>query len=1050
MARAHRSRKPDDPTLYGIHRMTSGAPGDGILAWRVQLSRRRQHYLKTFVDALYGGADGALAAAKVWRDEALAMAELPYTKREYAQQLRASNTSGYPGVRRVENMTEPRRGPYWMAWVNLPNGLTKRKVFTVKAWGEEQAKTLAIAAREKLLDYLEGDMTPPEALAYEAASVARAPLAAADADTLASTPMVTPIAIKVPATRPGNSPPAGIIQLEKRGGNSTSLDSLSRPFTPSTSFLKGASMARTLTALTPLGDALMFSSLRGREEMSRLFEFQLELLAETNSIDPAAVLGKSMGVKIDLIGGATRYLDGHCMRFGYAGRHGRYHRYSATVRPALWYATRGSDMKIFQGKNVPDIIKEVLGKYPVLIEDKLTASYRVWDYCVQYRETDFNFVCRLMEHEGVYTYFKHSEGTHTLVLCDGIGAHAPFPGYASVPFYGPDAAHSDDEKDHFDQWLSSQAVDPGIYVTDEYDFKKPKADLSLNEPKVREHSNASYEIFDFPGGYTELGDGRRYTRVRMEELQHLHKSVNGAGHVRGAAPGYLLSLTNHKRGDQNQQYLVTAVDYALSDNQYEADGSGSYDVRVGMTATPSSEPYRPKRLTPKPHTTGPESAKVVGPKGEEIYTDKYGRVKVQFHWDRYGKEDENSSCWIRVSNGWAGSGFGSVYIPRIDQEVLVDFIGGDPDRPIVTSRLYNEDNMPAWELPKHKTQSGTQTRWSKGGGGKHMLRFEDQKGIEHIELSTDHGNTHLHMGYLMNQGTEAKRSYGFEMRTNEWGSIRADKGLLLTTYTQEFAKKISHDSPDGHEQMGAALAASSSVMQEAKQGMDAAKGAVTAMSDGRGEMLSGLVAAVGGAAATGGGGGAKEFAVPSNPDPGMPDSQRMLGLSQKIDKPIVSIVSPEGQTMISPQPIVINSGQSVSVHATTSLTLNSNQQVTTSAGTGMLTTVNSGGQLNNVTGGDIVSMAHAGAMNLVSKADMSLTSFDGNANVYGQKNVVINAVTENVFIHAKTNIKLICGASMIEMKADGTIIMAGKQGAISFEKVLQIFGMPVDINSDKG
>ncbi len=1026
MARPHRSRKPDDPALYGIHRMTSGEPGDGMQAWRVQLSRRNQKYLETFADALYGGPDGALAAAKLWRDEALANAAAPYTKREYAQHLRASNTSGYPGVRRVDNPTEPKRGPYWMAWVNLPDGSTKRKVFTIKAWGEAQAKSRAIAAREVLLDYLQGDMTPPEALAYQAAREVVPNEQAADV------PTVTTSTAKSPSPAPANAQPAGIISTK-----------FSDPSTPQD---KGAPMARTLTALTPLGDALKFSSLRGREEMSRLYEFQMELLAETNSIDPAALLGKSMGVEIDLIGGAKRYLDGHCMRFGYAGRQGRYHRYNATVRPALWYATRGSDMKIFQHKKVPDIIKEVLGKYPVLIEDKLTASYRQWDYCVQYRETDFNFISRLMEHEGVYTYFKHSAGSHTLVLCDGIGAHAPFPGYASVPFYGPDAAHSDEEKDHFDQWLASQAVDPGIYVTDEYDFKKPKADLSLNEPKVREHSNASYEIFEFPGGYTELGDGRHYTRVRMEELQHLHKSVNGAGHVRGAAPGYLLSLTNHKRGDQNQQYLVTAVDYALSDNQYEADGSGSYDVRISMTATPSSEPYRPKRLTPKPHTTGPESAKVVGPKGEEIYTDKYGRVKVQFHWDRYGKEDENSSCWIRVSNGWAGSGFGSVYIPRIDQEVLVDFIGGDPDRPIVTSRLYNEDNMPAWELPKHKTQSGTQTRWSKGGGGKHMLRFEDQKGIEHIELSTDHGNTHLHMGYLMNQGTEAKRSYGFEMRTNEWGSIRADKGLLLTTYTQEFTKKISHDSPDGHEQMGAALAASSSVMQEAKQGMDVAKDVVTALSDARGQKLAGLVAAVGGAAAAGGGGGAKEFAVPTNPDPGMPDSQRMLGLSQKIDKPIVSIVSPEGQTMISPQPIVVNSGQSVSVHATTSLTLNSNQQVTTSAGTGMLTTVNSGGQLNTVLGGDIVSMANAGAMNLLSKDDMSLTSMSGNANIYAQKNVVINAGTENVFIEAKTNIKLICGASMIEMKADGTIIIKGVKGFLDFEGDLQQNGQKILLN----
>jgi type VI secretion system secreted protein VgrG len=209
-------------------------------------------------------------------------------------------------------------------------------------------------------------------------------------------------------------------------------------------------MPRTLTALTPLGDALKFSALTGREEMSRLFEFQIELLAETNSIASNAVLGKSMGVEIELIGGAKRYLDGQCMRFGYAGRHGRYHRYRATVRPALWYATRGSDMKIFQKMTMPEIVKAVLGKYPIAVEDKLTASYRSYDYCVQYRETDFNFVSRLLEHEGAYFYFKHSAGTHSLVLADAISAHAPFPGYASIPYYAPDATYADNEKDHFD------------------------------------------------------------------------------------------------------------------------------------------------------------------------------------------------------------------------------------------------------------------------------------------------------------------------------------------------------------------------------------------------------------------------------------------------------------------------------------------------------------------------------------------------------------------------------------------------------------------------
>jgi type VI secretion system secreted protein VgrG len=506
-------------------------------------------------------------------------------------------------------------------------------------------------------------------------------------------------------------------------------------------------MTRSINAITPLGDKLKFSSMSGREEISRLYEFQVELLSESHTISPPALLGKSMSIEIMTHQGGTRYLDGHCTRFAYLGNHGRYYKYQATLRPTLWYATRGADMKIFQKKSVPEIIAEVLGKYPVTIKNKLIETYREWDYCVQYRESDFNFVCRLMEHEGIAFFFEHDEGSHALVLSDSIAAHKPFAGYASIPYYPPDATYSDNEKDHFFQWNIAQSVDPGVFVTTEYDFKKPNADLGLIQANPRGHDNNSYEIYDFPGGYTELADGEHYSKVRMQALQHQQELVTGGGHVRGIAPGYLFTLTNQKRSDQNRKYLITACDYAMRDNQYEADGSGSYDFQAQMMAIPASEHYRPKRLTPKPHTTGPESAVVVGPKGEEIYTDQYGRVKVQFPWDRIGKKDENSTCWIRVSNPWAGSNFGAIHIPRIGQEVLVDFINGDPDRPIITHRLYNEHNMPPWGLPDNKTQSGILTRSSKGGdpgdgmkngiGSANALRFEDMKGKEQLWLHAE-------------------------------------------------------------------------------------------------------------------------------------------------------------------------------------------------------------------------------------------------------------------------------------------------------------------------
>jgi type VI secretion system secreted protein VgrG len=731
---------------YGITRAYGGVgrmPG-----WLVFLSRRGQTARKVFYDAGHDGEVGSLEVAQKYRDEWLAT-HPPLDAIEFSQQIAAHNTSGIPGVTRS---IDPRNGnARWEAFVSFENKKMTR-AFSVNKYGEESAKDKAISARLALLEqYQSGEVRlySPVARALARAQQHKDVLSSSgDNESLrkstARQDIALPSNLKSVSfdTNTGASNTKNVFFKAKGRVAITSAEMYaSRPSI-------GSSMTRSITAITPLGDQLLFSAMSGREEMSRLFEFQVELLSESHTISPPALLGKSISLEIMTHKGGKRYLDGHCMRFAYLGNHGRFFKYQATVRPTLWYATRGSDMKIFQGDTVPEIIKKVLGKYPIDLDvSKLKPTYRKWDYCVQYRESDFNFVSRLMEHEGIYYFFEHSAGNHKMILCDSIAAHKPFPGYASVPYYPPDATYSDNEKDHFNSWLITQAVDPGTYVTNETDFKKPNADLKLIESQPKGHANASYEIYDFPGGYTELGDGEHYSRVRMEALQHQQESVVGAGHMRGAAPGFLLSLTNQKRSDQNRKYLVTACDYAMRDNQYEADGSGSYDFQAQMSAIPSSDPYRPKRLTPKPHTSGPESAVIVGPPGEEIYTDEFGRAKVQFPWDRIGKNDQHSTCWIRISNPWAGSNFGAISLPRIGQEVLVDFINGDPDRPIITHRLYNANNMPPWALPGNKTQSGILTRSSKGGdpgdgmkngiGSANALRFEDMKGQEQLWLHAE-------------------------------------------------------------------------------------------------------------------------------------------------------------------------------------------------------------------------------------------------------------------------------------------------------------------------
>ena len=546
-------------------------------------------------------------------------------------------------------------------------------------------------------------------------------------------------------------------------------------------------MKRSLNALTPLAaEDLMFSALHGQEELSELFDFKLDLRSPKASLDFDALIGQSFTVEIELPQGEHRYLNGQCVHFAATGKSGRGYAYEARLRPWLWYASLRTDCKVFQHLTVPQIVKAVLSRYPYPVQNKLSASYREWDYCVQYRESDLNFVSRLMEHEGIYYYFEHSKGEHTLVLCDDIGAHAPFAGYEQIPYYSPDSANPDE--DHFESWLIARTVDSGAFVAQEYDFKKPFADLSTTRAINRPHAQSNFEVFDYPGGYTDPTHGEQYAKVRIQQMHSEHEVACAAGGVRGAVPGSLFTLTQPGAlsllsQDQEREYLITGVSYTATDNAYEADGSaGQLSWQAQVKVLPTTETYRPRRKTPKPHTMGPETAVVVGPKGEEIYTDKYARVKVQFPWDRYGQRNENSSCWIRVSSAWAGAGFGAMQVPRIGQEVIIDYLGGDPDRPMVTGRVYNAAQMPPWALPGAMTQSGILSRSMNKSGSDcaNALRFEDKKGEEELWL-------------------HAERDQRIEVEHDENHSVGHDRTLTVEgTHTETIKKDTTITVSEGN------------------------------------------------------------------------------------------------------------------------------------------------------------------------------------------------------------------------------------------------------------
>jgi type VI secretion system secreted protein VgrG len=493
-------------------------------------------------------------------------------------------------------------------------------------------------------------------------------------------------------------------------------------------------MARMMELSSPLGKDLLFREMRGREELGRPSAFELSALSTRADIKPSDLLGKNITVKLELVKGGFRYFNGYVTRFSQGTILGKYYEYQMTVNAWLWFLTRTADCKIFQDKTAPEIIKEVFGDHKMAIfEDGLSGSYAKREYTVQYRETDFAFVSRIMEEEGIYYYFEHKDGKHTLKLVDGESGYKKLENKPSIAYYPPGRTlHGNEE--YIQSFRQAQRIEPGTVASRSFDFANPKADLEVKAQNVQQHQSADYEIYDYQGDYVLADNGEHFAKVRVDEFHTEFELAEAETNVRDIAVGWLFSLTNAPRKDQEKDYLIVSAEWDLRNNTYEASVDEDAAYRCTMTVLQSKQQFRPARITPRPTMGGPQTAVVVGPGGEEIYTDKYGRVKVQFHWDRYGKKNENSSCWIRVSSPWAGKGWGGVAIPRIGQEVIVDFLEGDPNQPIITGRVYNADNMPPFGLPAGAMNSGIKSNSTKGGGGYNEMSFDDTKGKEKVTI----------------------------------------------------------------------------------------------------------------------------------------------------------------------------------------------------------------------------------------------------------------------------------------------------------------------------
>ncbi|MDH0108642.1 type VI secretion system tip protein VgrG [Enterobacter bugandensis] len=498
-------------------------------------------------------------------------------------------------------------------------------------------------------------------------------------------------------------------------------------------------MLNRITVQLPV-EGLLFWKLSGREAMSESFALTLTVLGTDARIDRSKLLGQPVTVTIPTQSLLTsRYINGKITRVAVSAVEltgTRYAVYQLTVEPDLWPMKRDRNLRIFQGQTVPQIVKTLLGEHQVNVEDKLTGSYRVWDYCVQYQESSLDFISRLMELEGIAYHFRHDADKHTLVLTDAATQHQPFSGYDVIPYHQTPSGGSTDEEG-ISQWALEDSVTPGIYSLDDYDFRKPNAWLFQAQQNPASPKPGSIDVYDWPGRFVDKGHGEFYARIRQERWQVEHQQIQATATAAGIAPGHTFTLTNAPFFSDNGEYLVTAAGYHFEENRY-ASGEGETIHRTDFTVIPSAVVYRPAQSTAWPRTYGPQTAKVVGPKGESIWTDKYGRVKVKFHWDRLAKGDDTSSCWVRVSSAWAGQGYGGVQIPRVGDEVVVDFINGDPDRPIITGRVYNDASMPPWALPAAATQMGFMSR-TKGGSvdNANALRFEDKAGAEQVWIQAE-------------------------------------------------------------------------------------------------------------------------------------------------------------------------------------------------------------------------------------------------------------------------------------------------------------------------
>ncbi|MGI9067393.1 MAG: type VI secretion system Vgr family protein [Pyrinomonadaceae bacterium] len=526
---------------------------------------------------------------------------------------------------------------------------------------------------------------------------------------------------------------------------------------------------RPLAVATPLGeDVLLLVGLNGHEAISQLFSFQLDLLAEDRSkVKFDKLLGRPIGVRLLLPEDKERYFNGICRWVSQGARDDTFTSYRMEIVPQFWFLTKTARSRIFQHLSVPEILKKVFEGLDVTLE--IQGTFHPRDFCVQYRESDFNFASRLMEEEGIFYFFKHTAGGHTMVVANSPDSHPNLENPSSIIY--EELGGGVREEERINSWEKKQELRTGKYTLWDHCFEKPHEKLegqiaildsltvgTVNH-KLKLGTNEQLEIYDYPGAYAQRFDGidkggseqaaelskihtadsERTTKIRMEQETLPGVVIEGSSNCRHFVSGYKFELNRHF--DANGEYVLTGISHSarmMGAGYRSDDGEFIYENSFACIPFDVSFPFTPPQMTPKPTVRGSQTAVVVGPEGEEIFVDKYGRVKVQFHWDRESKANADSSCWIRVGQNMAGIRWGAAFWPRIGHEVVVDFLEGDPDQPIIIGSVYNASEMPPYKLPDEKTKTVIfKSNSSKGGGGFNEFRVEDKKGKEQIFINAE-------------------------------------------------------------------------------------------------------------------------------------------------------------------------------------------------------------------------------------------------------------------------------------------------------------------------